>query len=501
MKTIKTILLAAIAMMAWSVSAQNGDTTNTDGNDSPLPLYKYTAAIESDNILKIGSGINTASKICNYNEDYSIAAVRKTATQTYFCLIDHSSLNNTLYSPPSSAPSCSTRYITTKFAGFSSLIVNDMYICSDYLFFCGECIDNSNVKKAVIGYFNILDLLPSSSSINIYYCTLISSTTAPPVSLRKLVAYINSAGIYTVVAIGEDSDGYNYGISKVVEISNATSNLLPFSCNVADFPRLSTSGQVRKVFLDDIVLTNNNVVILGREVNVISTMSNHLWFSIGSKASVVADICSTSAYNNHYLAVPYESVDVVTGVALDSNKFGMAYVGHDNSGFYTRFRVINPATMTNTYSQQYLNNEKYNIVEMTYLEDMRRVELLQPLTDSSNFIQLNPYATSPYTSTILTPDGKEYFSLNRVLLLSTLTSFISVTNGKIYLQHGDSSVPHSNSSCPSNSNLSVSIISSLSINNAPKPTAQTNYYNTLMTTNRPILSNSLNNNCFSYSIK
>ena len=504
MKKAVIVLLAALSFAA-AASAQCVDTAAvSDSGRAPSPYFNYTAIIEQDTKLNIGSGYYNSSPVCNINLDYSVIAVKKSATNTTLYLINHSNFNGNQLLPPSApyipAKSISVPLPTT----VVDFTVNDMYLAGNMMFFCGELRDNLNVQKAFYGYFDASAFIsPSSPSLNISVCTLSANTTQSPVSLRKLVAYQTSTTptAYKVVAIGDDATGYYYGTSKVVEIPGATSIIFPLMCYVADMPNNSVYGQSKKVFLDDIILTDNNVVVLGRELNIIAFPGiSHPWFSIGSKANVVSDICNTSNNPSYYLNYSWDANDAVAGVALDNDKFAMAYVYFDQQEikYYTRLRVIDPVNMTNTYSQQFLKAEKENPVKLVYLKGLYKVELLQPITDSSNFVLLNPCPTVSYTAKMLNPDGREYKSMSRVGLPTNSKLFISTRNGAFYLQDRSITPPYSNTACPSNNNLTVGIIDPVAIINGTFAANRTNYVYLLLSSSSKVSTPTINNKCYSY---
>ena len=449
----KTFLLLLI-LATFSVSASAQAT-------------RYTATIAYDNTFGINN--NDPCPVANYDESYSVAAVRMNATTTAFCLINHYDFVNT----PAPAIPVPVPSITASVAYYTfntpivSFTVNDLVVVGQYAFFCGTLDDGT--QQAFYGYFDINDFFPIgvASNVNVYVYCLTLGTKPPPATLNKLVAYKYNS-MYKVVAIGDEKIIPHNCPSKIVEIFDATNTPV---CKVADMPDFSVTNYNRKIYLDDIVLTYNYVVILGHDENALSICSStpstgYPWLSVGKRSDVIDEIFLWS--RNYYLDHPLEALNAVAGVALHGDQIAISYVHYDEptSTTYTRFRVIDIPSINNPYSQQFVKRNKENPVEMVFLDGIGSVELLQPIFHQSDFIQLFPYSNSNYTTTMFSPNSNEFKSLAR-LGSGTYWSFISTRNTEIYLQDRTVNLPHSTLSCPDEQSIDVMSINALQIIQSP----------------------------------
>ncbi len=406
---------------------------------------RYTASIHKSTLTGIENGYGCPVRY--WRGDMSVAYVRQNANQVAFCLIKHSDFS-TSFTPPAPTPT-----VTVDAAVINQdFTVSDIYIVDDYAFFCGHY--NSN---AMYGYFDINDLLNNTlANINIYFLHDYSTTETAPVSLDKMVAY-NDGPFYKVVAYGNSVPDIHDGCYKVVEIANALSPTSPI--DVADMPISAPVYYLgNKLYIDDIILTKSNVVLLGHDRKTTSLTLGYPWFAVGNKASVVDDICNTVVFNNYFLPDSTEANDAVKGVALNEDTFAISYVHFVYPDkYYTNFRVIDYRNLGNPFSQQFKKPQKDNPIEMIYLNDLRTVELLQCITDSSNYIQLAPFAASNYITSMFSPDNREYKSLSPI----DGKRYISMRSGVVYLEDRTVSLPHSSNLCPDDQYVEVKKIKDL----------------------------------------
>lgn len=410
---------------------------------------RYTAAVVDESGLFISN--NYHCSIRYWQNSQSVAAVNLGSGTVAFCLVDHSDFDNTYPGTPPS-PNITAQYAVFSDVNCPNLHVNDLYVVDDLAFFCGGISG-----KSIYGYFDINDL--SGTSLNIYLYELPSSPTCTkPISLRKLVAY-NLGGSYEVVSYGYEKENEYTSQSIIVEIHSATASS-PFieTAEMNYVPPIYNENY----FYDDIVLTSSYVVVLGHDLNAIMPLSGTGFpiISIGQRGSVVADICTSG---NYYLPVPWEANDRVAGVALPNDQFAMSYVNdHGGGDYYTRLRVIDIATMKNTFSQEFHKPEKEYPVEMIYLSDLEAIEILQPVTDASNFIQMLPFNSTPYAATMLTPSSDEFKSINAI----DGKRFIAARNCTVYLEDGSATIPHNPPSCPTSTQVEVELIRELDPTNS-----------------------------------
>ena len=399
--------------------------------------------------------------------NYSIAAVKKDATTTAFCLIDHSYFMNTpIPIIPVITPVISVDAAVLAFSGLVDFTVNDMYRCGSYIFFCGTI----NGTQAFYGYFNYLDFGMYGFGlgyVNVFiYCLLPIGPTTAPATLNKLVAYTYD-DIYKIVAIGNEDLDPSVGTSKVVEIFDAIGNP---SCKVADMPFFPVAS-VKKIVLDDIVLTPNYVVVLGHDAGAVATCDPSMpgkgypWLSVGKRSDVIDEICDPVINPNYYIPKPDEAYSSVIGVALKNDSIAMLYINAVESvDVKSKFRVFDIQTMANTHSQQFVKDSKNPPIDMEFLSGIGKVEILQPMTHMSDYIQLTPYATTNYNTTMLNPNYNEFKSLCKIRFTSGC--FISTRNAEIYIQDRTANLPHSTASCPTDYTLNVKTIDKIILKRA-----------------------------------
>ena len=392
-----------------------------------------------------------------WKNDYFVAFgyTEDTALHPAFYLVDCSSYNNLVPAMPIATPAFAEYLVQVtlppELFGFS---VNDIYVADDYAFFCGQGLERTDtVDVAVVGYFHLSDFFTSNVQIN--YLILYNSTSYSdyPISLEQLVAYWSVSG-YDVVAYGERKDGQN----QVVEIKNVMSPTP--SCDAADMPYSPFPYNPLfqdRLTIDDVLLTESNVVFTGHDHNMITLLANYPWYILGRKGDVVKDICPP--YNNsYYLPVADESEGFVLGTALEGDLFAMAYVHLDNINRqrFIRLRVIDPVAVTNSYSQEF-DIDKVEIVhKMIYLKGVGTVDLIVEEPEATRFFQLDPYATANYISKLFELDGAF-----RRIRAKDAEHFISSYGNQFYIDDRMANLPHSNPSCPINKDKVVQMMPNL----------------------------------------
>ena len=429
---------------------------------------QYNSAVVIETNFNINN--NYPCPVANIDKTYSIAAVKMNATTTAFCLINHDDFVNppspgTPVSPPNITADAASYSFTSPITGFT---VNDLAIVDNYAFFCGTI--NSN--EAIYGYFDYNDFAAFGGSwVNVFVYSLINGSLNAPQTLKKMVAY-KDGSYYKVVAIGDEDILPHYCTSKIVEITDATGSPL---CEVADMPNASYGSTPIKVFLDDIVLTDNYVAVIGHDANANSMCSGipgtgYPWISFGYRSNVVNEICNMGLNPNYYLSNPNEANDAVIGVSLDEDFIAISYVYFDEITLktFTRFRVIDIPSLNNIYSQQFKIIDKENPVEMIYLNNINRVELMQPVIHPSDYIQLYPLATANYTASMLTPNSHEFKSLDRIMD-GGAWRFISTRNTEIYLQDRTANLAGVPIPCPKEYILDVDCINNLPLDQSACP--------------------------------
>lgn len=427
MKRFSTILVVLFAAMGTA-----------------FPQMRYTAAVLDESTYNISNSHHCA--IRHWQGSQSVAAINLGSGTVAFCLIDHSDLDNTFPYPPP-MPGLTSRFAVFSDVNYPDLYINDMYVHNDNAFFCGGI-----TGEAVYGYFDINGLNSTVITLNLYKIPSSPPFTAP-ISLEKLVVY-DVGSLTHLVSYGYEKEDRHTSQSIIVEIQDVmganTINSVETGYSAPPYPE--------SYFYDDIVLTDSYVVVLGHDLNAIMPGSGTGFpiYSVGARGSVAADIC---AGGNYYLPVPWEANDRVAGVALPSDQFAMAYVNdHGWGNYYTRMRVIDLPTGTNPYSQEFNKPEKEYPVEMIYLDGLKAIELMQPVTDISNFVQLFPFAGAAYTTPKLNPSGDEFKSLTPI----DGSRFIAARCCTLFFEDRTVSLPHQpSSSCPDHDYIEVEPIDEL----------------------------------------
>lgn len=443
--------------------------------------YSYTATIQLDPVAPY---TYDAVPICSWNKNYSVTFVRG-GGKTMFNLVDHSDFYTIHPGPipvPGSlpAPACSVYHAMVQYpVNISQFDVNDIFIADEYVFFCGSLYDDiPGAQLAMWGYFNINDFF--TTSLNIEIRTLsVGSITAPDV-LKKLVAY-KIGGRYHMVAYGREALN-----DKVVEVTDALSTTTPYLCNVSNIQFF----YYQPVRIYDMVLTDTYVVFLTIDIFA------EIGYCRGHRGSVVIDL---STELNRFIPISHEVNNVLAGVALPDDQFAMSYVYLDinNNIAYTRLRVFDLATDLNIYSYEFQKPDKEDPVKMVYLDKLKMIELMQPIQDSMDYIQLDPYAVASYSTSGFVPGGREYRGMSKM----DGQRFITTSGPLYYLQDRTVTLPHSTVACPDDYQKDVVIIP----NEVASPYYNNNKYdnsvNSFQMTAAPILHEKLDPQCFSFESK
>lgn len=485
---MKKLFLFLLVLAAFSVSAS-------------AQASRYTSVIAKDTVFNIDN--NAPCPVANLDLYFSIAAVKMNSNTTAFCVIDHSYFESTPLPVIPVIPPLITAHAAAYIhsSPTDDFTVNDLYVSGSYAFFCGTI----NGVKSFYGYINLGDFDMqlgggiTGTSVNVYiYCLQPMGTTTAPATLNKLVAYIYD-NKYKVVAIGNEDIDQNLGVSKIVEITGATGTP---SCQVADMPYFNVGGVVKKIVLDDIVLTLDNVAVLGHDFGAIGVCNSipdmrYPWISIGKRASVVADICDFTNNPNYYLSMGWEAINAVIGTELPNERIAITYVSPVNNRICSKFRVIDIPGRTNILSQQLVRDTKEDPVDMKYMYDLMKVELLQPMAHPSDYIQLDPYTSANYTSPTLNPNNHTFKSLS--MIRYARGHFISTRNAEVYIQDRTANLPHSTASCPKDDSIYVEKIENLHLKNYECVITQgDNGLYLLPSYTCQIISFNLKTQCFSY---
>ena len=181
-----------------------------------------------------------AQKIKPFNEDMLVAIVKKNGVDHYgFSLwIDDSNS------------------ATISLLNSANIIISDMCILGDTLYFCGKRLITQNNYVGIIGRFNMQDFISSSTSSFQYEIADIITTE----HLTHLVAY-NKPGsdIVLIVAIGNNGLSNNLTgryVFAYYDPDNSSTTSYTYSC-----PFISLN---KKEIFEDICLTDNHVATISR---------------------------------------------------------------------------------------------------------------------------------------------------------------------------------------------------------------------------------------------
>lgn len=408
-----------------------------------------------------------------------------------FYLVDYSNYNNLVPAIPIATPAFADYLVQVtpppELFGFT---VNDIYVADDYAFFSGQGLEKTDtVDVAVVGYFNLNDFF--SNNVHIDYLILYDSNFPYfqyPLSLDQLVAYRSPSG-YDVVAYGAKIDGQN----QVVEIKGIMSSPANFSW--ANMPFISNFPYPDILQIDDIFLTEKNVVFTGHDHSIITTATNYPWYIVGKKGDVVLSICFPHN-KSYYLPYPNESEGGVLGAALEGDRFAMAYVHPDDvtEQRFIRLRVIDPDAVKNPYSQEFDVDKVEVVHKMVYLKGVGTVELIVEEPTSSRFFQLKPSTTSSYNSIFFELGG----SFRRIRVKDAV-HFISSYGNHFYIEDRMAGLPHSDPTCPANNDKFVDIIPNIPPVNAI-PVLYSN--GSLIPTNSTdaVKTHAITTDCFSFEL-
>ena len=423
---------------------------------------KYTSAVMTNSYVSHPD----KTPFDTWGNNYFVAYGRDTISpyNPVFYLVDISGYNTFLPVTPIPAPSFVSRSVSVSApssAGLLDFTVNDIYVVDDYAFFCGygekKIAPEVTIDVAVVGYFYLPDFFTGNVQIN--YLILYAPPPAYssyPVLLEQLVAYPSSLG-YDVVAYGTKIDGQN----QITEIKGIMSSPANFSC--ANMPFISNFPYPDILQVDDIFLTENNVVFTGHDHNIITPATSYPWYIVGKKGSVVSDICDPFLNPNYYLPSADESEGYVLGAALEDDLFAMAYVHPDDitEDRAIRLRVIDPLSVTNPYSQEFKSEKGELVHKMVYLKDVGTVDLIVEEPKATRFFQLDPYATANYSSVFFELGG----AYQRIRAKDG-EHLISSYGNSFYIDDRTANLPHSNQSCPANKEKKVQMIPELQPNQA-----------------------------------
>lgn len=320
--------------------------------------------------------------------------------------------------------------------------VRDMRIVDDYVFVCGDAVDSNNPQavKNAIGWFNLNYF--GTPNITFHFFDLPFRVHY----LKKIAAYRCGPG-YTVLALGEDENCKDY----FFEIKDVTTGLLPININVREF---SSSSFWDKEAADDILVTGNEVFVVGNYRTPPSDRQLCIWKA--DRSNVVNDPQFYTRYD--YTAAAYEVNANTYSTLIDEEYIATAYIHHsDQTGFSTRLRIINTNTMNMVNSQEIIRDNKWEPEEMVYVNNSKKLVLLQEFNNNWNFTLLDPMNNTSYVADYLYHPNAVFYSLD-----SDHNDLFVSTGDKhwLYFQRLGMPLP-SPTGCPKNERVEVIAIKDL----------------------------------------
>lgn len=353
----KNLLAALLFLVGFSVHAQ------------PISMYAYDQLFSAGNSTIVRSwGTNR------------VFAYYETTTRQYIDLLESTS-------------SYIHRVILPEYLYF-----NDIFVENDIAYFCGASTENITYSVGIVGYIDLNEML--TSNVTFHYITDNNLT-----SVNKLVEY-DDFGAKHVVGIGEErsvTPPYSYIRHYVVDCPDIMSPT-PIPFNRAPF----TADE--RYF--DMVLTNSYVVFTGYNIltamNAICARKCHRGATFGILLDTL-HVYSTGAT---------EAYSALHSTALEGDKYAISYLNIDATPV-TRIRTFNAASNTLDASQQFYLLDKSEPKEMIYVPYISKIVLLQDFqylstTDSSNFVDIDPWPTGTYAAQLEYMPNARFNSLTTV---------------------------------------------------------------------------------------
>ena len=412
---MKKLLFLAAFLLPMMANAQYGSLVE-------IPLYG-----DESSLVRLWTGHDS---VLSYGQ-----AISGSVSKPTFFLSDYASFYSS--TPP---PVLSTKYADLHATwGTMPLFfthVRDMRIVDDYVFVCGDAGDTNNplTAKSAIGWFNLNDF--GTPNITFQYFEI-------PIRvhyLKKIAAYRCGPG-YTVLALGEDANAKDY----IFEIKDVTTLSSYYYVNYREF---TSSSFWDKEAADDILVTGNEVFVVGNLRTPPSERQLCIWKA--DRTNVVGDPQFYTRYD--YTAASSEVNANTYSTLIDEEYIATAYVhASDQTGPSDRLRIINTNTMNMVNSQEIIRDNKWEPEEMVYVNNRKKLVLLQEHNSIWNFILLEPMNNTAYVADYLYHPNAVYYSLDS----DHNDLFVSTgEKNRLYFQRLGMALP-SPIGCPKNERIEV----------------------------------------------
>ena len=331
----------------------------------------------------------------------------------------------------------------------NNIIVSDMRIFGDDIFFCGW---NTSSRRGIIGHALVSAIEGYSQHMD--YFELDMGISSSENMLYRLAAYKDDFGRYKVVAIGEMN--YDGNAPLLYPALTCPGTLYPsynchayfvVACEYIPSPLNSLTLEFCKFFyryldrfdhVDDVVLTDNWVAIVTSNAD-----RSELTIHRCDKNNLLGTFTPQCRYKVPYLEGGYRCCrmkgDTIALVAM--------YASGSAPIYETHMRTIDLASMTMTNAQGYGLLDKTDPIEVVYLPDYTTLVMSQyqkfPLTGFHYaYVFWRPYKPTPYTADVIYEGGDRPLGP-----LDRLTHKHIVTSGGNYWVEKDISYNNPSSSC------------------------------------------------------
>lgn len=269
---------------------------------------------------------------------------------------------------------------------------NDMFILFDWVYLCGAYNGIAAIAKLRLVDFNNP------------YPQIYISTFQEPETFTKFEIYTDESGEKHITAVGHintSNDNTTYVYDTYLLTMTETNDTINYNLH-----RYTGGG---KRLYHDVAVTNNYIVAAG-----LPNMTNYLGITVVDKT--MPNFFNWIFYNESSTTInsTYVDVETLTGDLVAITTMCIS----PNNDLFTRVYIFDAATSTILYSQDVPLPEKYDVIEMEYLNDTAHTLLLlqenyYPIGDENSlFYFIRPFNTSSYnTSFFYNPDSK-YYSLD-----------------------------------------------------------------------------------------
>lgn len=326
-----------------------------------------------------------AQKIRPFKEDMLVAIIKDNNNTYGFSLWDDGSNS-----------------VTNKFFASQNIIVSDMCILGDTLYFCGKRLITQNNYIGIIGRLNMQDFINNPA---FQYETADINNTE---HLTHLVAYNKPySNVVFIVAIGNNGLSNNQTgryVFAYYDPSNSSTTSYTYSC-----PFISSN---KKEIFEDICLTDNYVATISR----IYPDSEFIIRTFELASPTNNQYKNSFSFSNN---LSFNTSNVISEFPLH-----ITHLDHDTVAVCVSVSAPNDFTMVNkldassqniSYTQLVYHDDKTNKpLELDYLAETNQLLLLNSCylqgigRNTQTITVLDPHMTPPYNATMEFFDSTSY---------------------------------------------------------------------------------------------